>query len=131
MKKTHVGERIKQLREERGMTQQMLADKIGMSKSTIAKYENNQLHPSLDVIVKIAEHFDASLDYITGRSKIRSKDPHWYSKLPPELQRFAEEQKLEYLEISLMAEEKGWTKEAIEEVMEVVEKFSTKGDKTK
>lgn len=56
--------RIKTLREEYGFTQQELAEKIGGAKSTIAMYENEQRKPSLEVLIKLSEIFNCSIDYI-------------------------------------------------------------------
>ncbi len=122
-----LGKRMRGLRKEQGLTQDQLADALGITKSTIAKYESGRLYPSLNILMGAADYFDVSLDYLAGRSKIRKKDPDWFDNLPPELQKLVQEKNLEYLEISLMAEEKGWTKEAIEEVMEVIEHYSKKG----
>jgi len=66
--------RIKFLREEIGMTQQELADKISGAKSSIAMYENEDRKPSLEVLVKLSEIFDCSIDYILGKSDIRKPE---------------------------------------------------------
>lgn len=66
--------RIKMLREEKGMTQQELADKIGGAKSTIAMYEKGDRKPSLEVIVKLSQIFDCTIDYLLGRSNYRNED---------------------------------------------------------
>lgn len=60
--------RIKLLREEFNMTQQELADKIDGAKSTIAMYENGSRKPSLDALVKLANIFDCSIDYLLGNN---------------------------------------------------------------
>jgi len=56
--------RIKQLREENNLTQQELADKLDGAKSTVAMYESGTRKPSLDVLVKLSEIFNCSIDYI-------------------------------------------------------------------
>lgn len=63
--------RIKQLREEFNFTQQDLADRIDGAKSTIAMYENETRKPSLEVLIKMSEIFDVSIDYLLGKSDIR------------------------------------------------------------
>lgn len=62
-----VGERIKELREKADMAQVELADKIGASKQTVYKYENNIVTniPS-DTIEKIAKVFNVSEAYLMG-----------------------------------------------------------------
>ena len=64
--------RIKMLREELGMTQQELADKLEGAKSTIAMYEKGDRKPSLEVLVKLSEIFNCSIDYILCKTDIRN-----------------------------------------------------------
>ena len=66
--------RIKFLREELNMTQQELADKLEGAKSTIAMYEKGDRKPSLEVLVKLSEIFNCSIDYILGKSDIRNPE---------------------------------------------------------
>ena len=68
--------RIKNLREELNMTQQELADKLEGAKSTVAMYEKGDRKPSLEVLVKLSEIFDSSIDYILGISDIRNPEQH-------------------------------------------------------
>lgn len=64
--------RIKFLRNELNMTQQDLADKINGAKSTIAMYENETRKPSMEILLKLSEIFNCSIDYILGKTNIRS-----------------------------------------------------------
>lgn len=64
--------RIKKLREDFGYTQQDLADKIDGAKSTIAMYENETRKPSLEVLIKLSEIFNCSIDYILCKTDIRN-----------------------------------------------------------
>ena len=64
--------RIKSLREEFGFTQQDLANRLDGAKSTIAMYENETRKPSLEVLVKLSEIFNCSIDYLLGKSDIRN-----------------------------------------------------------
>lgn len=66
--------RIKLLREELNMTQQELADKLDGAKSTVAMYEKGDRKPSMEVLLKLSEIFDCSIDYILGKSDIRSPE---------------------------------------------------------
>lgn len=66
--------RIKNLREELNMTQQELADKLEGAKSTIAMYEKGDRKPSLEVLVKLSEIFNCSIDYILCKSNIRNPE---------------------------------------------------------
>lgn len=66
--------RIKLLREEFNMTQQELADKLQGAKSTIAMYEKGDRKPSLEVLVKLSEIFNCSIDYILCKTNIRNPE---------------------------------------------------------
>ncbi|WP_460681411.1 helix-turn-helix domain-containing protein [Mucilaginibacter boryungensis] len=50
------------MREERGLTQQHIADLIGMHRSNYSKIENGQREISVTAIVKIAQHFKITID---------------------------------------------------------------------
>lgn len=63
--------KIKNLREELNLTQQELADKLNCSKSVIGLYENESRKPSLEILVKLSEIFDCSIDYLLGKTNIR------------------------------------------------------------
>lgn len=66
--------RIKVLREEFNLTQQDLANRLESSKSVIGLYESETRKPSLDVLVKLSEIFNCSIDYILGKSNIRNPE---------------------------------------------------------
>ena len=60
--------RIKELRCECGSTQKELAEKINTTSKSIWAYENNGAVPPLDVLSKLADFFNCSIDYLSGRS---------------------------------------------------------------
>lgn len=64
--------RIKKLREEFGYTQQDLANKLNGSKSVIGLYENEMRKPSLEILVKLSEIFDCSIDYILCKTDVKN-----------------------------------------------------------
>lgn len=64
--------RIKKLREEFKYTQQDLADRLDGSKSVIGLYENETRKPSMEVLIKLSEIFDCSIDYILCKTDIRN-----------------------------------------------------------
>lgn len=66
-----LGERLKQLRNENKMTQQELADKLGINRATIAGYETKGVEPSHETLTKIASIYDCSIDYLLGNVKER------------------------------------------------------------
>ncbi|EMA6344846.1 helix-turn-helix transcriptional regulator [Bacillus cytotoxicus] len=61
------GNRLRELRKVKKMTQQDLADKLTLSKSLISKYENGAAKPSYEVLEQLAHIFDVSADYLTGK----------------------------------------------------------------
>lgn len=60
------GRRIKELREERKLTQQQLAKELNIDKSTVAKYETNSISPSCQMLIIFAKYFSVSTDYLLG-----------------------------------------------------------------
>lgn len=65
-------ERIKQLRIERGYTHKQLADLLGISESAVSMWETGQRSPTKERMYKIAEFFDVSFDYLTGKSDTKN-----------------------------------------------------------
>ena len=63
--------RLKELRKERNIDQKVLAIDLKVSQPTISDWENNQITPSIDNIIQLAEYFGVSLDYLTYRSDTR------------------------------------------------------------
>lgn len=58
--------RIKYLRKERGLSQQQLAEEMGVTQATISKIENGQIDPSIGIIRKCAIYYNVSCDYLLG-----------------------------------------------------------------
>ncbi|WP_062004539.1 helix-turn-helix transcriptional regulator [Streptococcus cristatus] len=61
-KESNIITNLKSVRESRGMTQQELADRIGMRRETILHLENNRYNPSLEMALKIAQVFDLRVE---------------------------------------------------------------------
>lgn len=64
----YFGERLKALRHEKKLTQEQLADKMELVKSSISSYENNTKYPSIEVLIKLCQYFGVSSDYLLGLS---------------------------------------------------------------
>lgn len=64
-----INERLKQLRTARGLSQSEMADILEVSLSSYQKYERekNSVTPSLDVLMRIADYYKVSVDYLLGR----------------------------------------------------------------
>lgn len=64
-----VGERIKNLREEKGESQEKLGEAVGLSQNSISKLEKGITNLTLENLCNMAEHFNVSIDYIcTGKN---------------------------------------------------------------
>lgn len=59
--------KIKILREENGWTQNFLAEKMDISRQVLSNYENEINQPSPDMLIKFANIFQCSIDYLLGR----------------------------------------------------------------
>jgi transcriptional regulator with XRE-family HTH domain len=62
------GDRLKRLREDKKLSQQQLADRLNINRSTYARYELAQTQPDYDTLKKIADFFQVSIDYLLGRT---------------------------------------------------------------
>ena len=74
------GERLKNLRSEKGSTQQDLADILGVGRATVAGYETKGKQPDYDKLNILADYFSTTIDYLLGRSDI--KNPSSSAKKP-------------------------------------------------
>lgn len=63
--------RIKELRNEKGITQADLAKILKISDRAVGYYENGDREPDYTTLLKIAEYFDVSIDYLLGRVEVR------------------------------------------------------------
>lgn len=63
------GRKLKELRTGQKMTQQQLADRIGVAKSVVSYYESGDRYPSYDVLIRIAHIFHTSTDYLLDFEK--------------------------------------------------------------
>lgn len=61
--------RLSYLRRGQGISQSQLADKLGVKKQSVSNWENGNIMPSVDMVVKAADYFSVSVDYILGRDK--------------------------------------------------------------
>lgn len=68
-----LGNNIRKMRKERGLTQESLADTLGVTNGAVYKWESNQSVPELEMIVKLADLFDVSLDVLLGYEKINKR----------------------------------------------------------
>lgn len=63
-----LGSRVKELRNKVELTQYQLAEGIGVTVDTIRSIESNRRVPSIEVLTKISDFFDCSIDYLLGKT---------------------------------------------------------------
>lgn len=61
-----MGDRLRQLRLERHLSQEEVARQVGITRSAYSHYEINNRHPVYETLIKLANYFNVSLDYIIG-----------------------------------------------------------------
>jgi len=111
------GDRIREIREARGMTQDQLADKSDISKGFLSDVENDKRNISSENLLKVANVLGASVDYLLrGETRGARREE---VVIPPELSEVAEELNLSYAE----------TLELLEAHRSVVARRSSKGAK--
>ena len=71
MKGRRLYNRIALLRQERGISRQQLADKIGVNVQTIGYLERGEYNPSLDLAFKISEYFDLPIEMIFSTNPLK------------------------------------------------------------
>lgn len=65
-----LGNKIAELRKEKGMTQEVLANELGVSNQAVSKWEANQSCPDIQLLPQIADFFQISLDSLFGRDYV-------------------------------------------------------------
>ena len=70
----NLGEKLKQLRLEKNLTQKQLADRLGVAISAISSYESDTRCPTFDTLIKYARIFHVSTDYLLGLEPIHTLD---------------------------------------------------------
>lgn len=62
-----IGEKLKELRKSKGITAEVLCTELGISSGSYRNYERNDRNPPYDVLLKIADYYKVSLDYLFDR----------------------------------------------------------------
>lgn len=68
MEKFNFGNRLKSLRKSFGITQAELANTLQERRATLSNYENKNVYPGFNMLIKLADYFHVSVDYLTGRT---------------------------------------------------------------
>ncbi len=61
--------RIRDLREDKDEKQKNVADYLGIKQTTYSKYELGRINIPIEMLIKLADYYDVSLDYLVGRSQ--------------------------------------------------------------
>ena len=61
--------RLKELRKKKGISQLRLAIELNTTQNTISRYETGEREPGIDELIKIADFFHVSVDYLIGRTE--------------------------------------------------------------
>ena len=67
------GERLRLLRNGKGLSQLDFAKQISLSKSSVNMYERNEREPNLETLERIADYFNVDLDYLLGKSEFPNR----------------------------------------------------------
>ena len=82
------GDRLRELRKERGMQQRELGDLHNLSSSAIGSYERNLREPTLELLLQLSEYFGVSVDYLLCRTDERLTAKEYKEKDSYELSEF-------------------------------------------
>lgn len=69
-------DKLKQLRVENNFSQKSVAQKLNISNATLSQYESGVRQPSYDVLKKIADIYNVSIDYLLGRTNIKNYEEY-------------------------------------------------------
>ena len=64
--------RIRDLREDNDLTQRQIATLLNVSQSTYSRYENGALDIPIQTLIKLASHYDTSIDYLVNMTEVRT-----------------------------------------------------------
>ena len=71
-----LGNRLAQLRKEKGISQEELADKLGVSRQAVSKWERGEASPDTDNLIELAKIYNISLDELVGNKKEEKEEKH-------------------------------------------------------
>jgi len=92
-----LGEQITQLRKKKGLSQADLGKAIGTSGDIIGRYERDEVKPSIEVVIKMADTLEVSLDYLVGKTSVEIDNKTL--KRIQDIQKLNEQDKLHIFEL--------------------------------
>ena len=69
----NIGQKIKELRQENNLTQEELAEQLGVSPQAISRWENSATYPDITLLPIIANMFDVTIDYLFDMDSYKMK----------------------------------------------------------
>lgn len=80
----NIADRIQNLRKTKGISQEQLADAVGVSRQAVSKWESEQNVPDVDKIIALSDYFNVTTDYILNgiENSCENKKIHWEKILP-------------------------------------------------
>lgn len=73
-----LGDKLKKLRERKGLNKKQMAQELGLQYMTYCRYENDEREPNNEILIEIANYFDVTIDYLIGNSLKLDIYPHEY-----------------------------------------------------
>lgn len=64
-------ERLRRLREEKRQSRVVVSELCGLDREAVRTYERGERLPTMDALIALADYFEVSLDYLTGRTNFR------------------------------------------------------------
>lgn len=112
------GDRLKELRKEKSLSQEQLGEILNISRRVIGYYETNERFPKdEDTLKKIADFFDVTIDYLVGRTDKKELTIIENDDIPQELRDIG----IEYLQVNKELKEKGLSPDDIRELIQAIE----------
>lgn len=114
--------RIKQLREKRGLIQEILAAELGITQQLLSKYERDITLIKVDILKKIAIYFNVTTDYLLGISDVK-RDLQGQMKMNETLDQY-------YDLVEVYKELDEYDQEMIWSIIQIVKKINEKKNRT-
>ena len=120
MKKSNFGERLREIRLQKNMTQEQIAKKWNLAVSTIGMYERGAREPSFETLENIADFFNIDMDWLLGKSNIQNKYQYEKNITSNKQNKLSEDELISYFRIDTS----DLTDDEITEVREELEKYT-------
>ena len=64
-----LGQRLQKARKESGLSQEELAEQLGVSRQAVSKWENDSGYPEMEKMIRLSQIYQVSLDYLVGNGQ--------------------------------------------------------------